>query len=103
MALVKTFDTYDLKNEFIAWDRDYYSYTACERLIELFDECGNVEIDLVAICCDFNEEDADYIKDNYSNIEEIANAESTDELLEALNYYTYAVETENGMILYQTF
>lgn len=101
MALVKTFDAHDLKEEFREWERDYYSYTACERLIDLFDECGNVELDIVAICCDFNEETWEDIKDNYSNHDDIAECETMEELLEALNYYTYAVETENNMILYQ--
>lgn len=103
MALVKTFDSTDLKNEFVACNRDYFSYAACEELIALFEECENVEIDIVSICCDFTEESTDYIKDNYSNIEEIAEAETTEELLDALNYYTWAVETGYGMILYQTF
>ena len=104
MALVKTFDAYDLKEEFKAWGRDYFSYTACEELIALFDECGNnTEIDIIGLCCDFNEESEEYIKSDYSNIEEIAEAETTDELLDALNYYTWAVKTEDGMILYQNF
>lgn len=103
MALVKTFEGADLKREFEAWDRDYYSLDACEKMVELFEECGgNVELDIVGLCVDFNEEDEDYIKSEYSNIEEIADAETTEELLDALNRYTWAVETSDG-ILYQAF
>ena len=103
MALVKTFNGADLKREFEAWDRDYYSLDACEKIVELFEECGgNVELDIVGLCGDFNEYDEDYIKSEYSNIEEIADAETTEELLDALNCYTWAVETSDG-ILYQTF
>lgn len=103
MALVKTFNGADLKREFEAWNRDYYSLDACEKIVELFEECGgNVELDIVGLCGDFNEDDEDYIKSEYSNIEEIADAETTEELLDALNCYTWAVETSDG-ILYQTF
>ena len=106
MALVKTFDANDLKEEFRAYNRDYYSYEACEAIIQLFDDCGcgtNTELDIIALCCDFNEETEEYIKDNYSNIEEIAEAETIEELLDALSYYTWAIETTDGMILYQCF
>lgn len=109
MALIKTFEAYDLKGEFIKADRDYFSLQACNELIDLFDQCGNVEIDIIGICCDFSEEDADYIIDNYSNIEKIAACRDEDgdvdinALMDALNYYTYAVQTFDNNILYQTF
>ena len=38
MALVKTFGANDLKEEFKAWNRDYFSYNACEEIINLFEE-----------------------------------------------------------------
>ena len=59
MALVKTFNANDLKEEFKAWGRDYYSYAACEAIIDLFEECDcdkNTELDIVGLCCVFNEE-----------------------------------------------
>lgn len=109
MALVKTFDMYDLKREFEEWNRDYFSIQACDAMIDLFDQCGNVELDIVGLCGDFSEEDADYIIDDYSNIEEIAACRDEDgnvdidALMDALNYYTYAVQTFDNNILYQTF
>lgn len=102
MALVKTFDAHDLKMEFQDWNRDYFSYTACEELIELFEQDpSDTELDIVALCCDFTEQDWEDIKSEYDNHDDIAECESKEELLEVLNEYTWAVETEDDMILYQ--
>lgn len=104
MALVKTFSANDLKEEFKAWDRDYFSYAACEAIINLFEECDcskNTELDIIGLCCDFTEMDWRDIKDNYSNHDDIAECETKEELLETLSYYTLCVETENDMILFQ--
>jgi bisphosphoglycerate-dependent phosphoglycerate mutase len=46
---------------------------------------------------------AEYIKENYNNHEDIAEAETLEELLDALNYYTWAVQTTDNNILYQCF
>lgn len=111
MALVITIDNpYELKKRFEAANRDYFTIEACETLIEMFEEYGeNIELDIVAICCDYTEETPEYIIDNYDNIEEIAEARDEDgeidieKLMNALNYHTYAVELSNGNILYQNF
>ena len=106
MALVKTFEAHDLKEEFRAWNRDYFSYNACKEIINLFEECdcgNNTELDIVALCCDFNEEEWNYIKEEYSNHDDIAGCETIEELAEALNYYTWAVITTDNEILYQNF
>ena len=106
MALVKTFTANDLKEEFKAWDRDYYSYNACEELINLFEDCdcgNNTELDIIALCCDFNEEDWEYIKDEYSNHDDLSECETIEEFIDALNYYTWAVQTTDNQILYQCF
>ena len=112
MALVKVSDKYDLQAEFKAMDRDYFSLEGYQALLDLFEECDcgrNTDLDVIAICCDFEEEDAGYIQDQYDNIPEIADCQDEDgeidedALLDALNYYTWAVKLDNGSILYQQF
>ena len=106
MALVKTLDKYDLQREFQAYDRDYFSLEGYQALLDLFDECDygkNTDLDVIAICCEFTEADPEDIRDDYSNIDRIAEAEDDDELLDALNYYTIAIPLDNGSILYQDF
>ena len=68
MALVKTFTAYELQETFRNMDRDYYSIPGYQAILDLFEEtdCGtNTELDVIAICCDFTEEDPEYIVDNY--------------------------------------
>lgn len=112
MALVKTLDKYDLQKEFQACDRDYYSLDGYQALLDLFEECDcgkNTDLDVIAICCDFTEDDAPSIIDTYENLDRIAECRTEDglidmdALMDALNYYTYAVRLDNGFILYQDF
>ena len=110
MALVKTFDEYSLQKEFINMNRDYYTLEGYRAILEYFEQCGgNTELDVIAICGDFNEESIEYIYDNYSNLEKIADTKDSDgdinesDFMEALNYYTYAEKLSNGNILYISF
>lgn len=110
MALVKTFDEYSLQKEFINMNRDYYTLEGYRAILEYFEQCSdNTELDVIAICCDFNEESIEDIYDNYSNLEKIADTKDSDgdinesDFMEALNYYTYAEKLSNGNILYISF
>ena len=111
MALVITIDNaWELKRRFEEANRDYFSLEACEAIINLFEETGtNTELDIIAICCDFTEAEPEDIYNDYDNIEEIAETKDedgeidTEKLMDALNYYTYAIELDNGNILYQNF
>ena len=112
MALVKILDKYDLQSEFKKYDRDYFSLEGYQALLDLFEECdcgNNTDLDVIAICCDFNESEPADIYDDYDNIDMIADCKDTDgdinidDLMDALNYYTYAVLLDNGSILYQNF
>lgn len=112
MALVKVLDEYDLQQEFQEYGRDYYSIEGYKAILDLFEEtdCGqNTDLDVIAICCDFNEEEPDEIIDNYDNIDEIAACRDedgeidTDALMDALNYHTWAQDLGNGSILYAAF
>ena len=45
-----------MKEIFKRWDRDYYTYEACEALEEWYNEVDpDFEFDVIAICCDWNE------------------------------------------------
>lgn len=107
--LVKTiYDAATLQNEFISMNRDYFSYEGYEALIELFEECSPqpVELDVIAICCEFNESSPEDIMNDYSNIF-VYDPESTEDLneqiIDFINYYSWGVELSNGNILYQSF
>lgn len=117
--LVKTiYDANQLKEEFRRMNRDYYSYEGYEALINVFEECDDgqpTELDVIAICCDFTEDEAaniieeyencfnEYLEDYGENPEEMSQEEKEEHIEDFLNYYTYAVETTPGSYLYQKF
>ena len=54
--LKMTLDANIMKEMFKNCNRDYYTYEACEVLLEYYDEIDeNIEFDVIAICCDWNE------------------------------------------------
>ena len=98
-----------MQEKFAEYDRDYFSLEGYQALLDMFEETGtDTALDVIAICCEFSEEEPSYIIEEYSNIDTIAECKDgeeidTDKLLDALNYYTYAVKLSNGSILYQNF
>ena len=65
--LYKSLNKYELQNEFIAYDRDYFSLEGYEAILEMFEDLGNdSELDVIAICCDFSEDDEEDIRNDYN-------------------------------------
>ena len=88
---------YELQREFEKSNRDFYSLDGYQAMIDLFDETdSDFELDVIALCCDFEEEDEEYIRGTY-------NIEEDKDLMEYLNYHTYAMVLNNGNIFYQNF
>ena len=43
-----------------------FSYEALGLMFDYFDDCGdNVELDVIGICCEFTEMNADEVRDDY--------------------------------------
>lgn len=109
MAIIIKLDEYDMVEQFRKVGRDYFSLEACRQFIEMSEACGDMEFDPIAYCCEFTEESAEYIIEEYKNHEDIAECMDEDgnidieELLDRLNYHTWAVRTEGDSILYQDF
>jgi hypothetical protein len=121
MLVKKIMTAEDLKEEFIKFDRDYYSLEACQRIIEYFDEWEEpTELDIIALCCEFTEASAEEICKDYSFtfstdgrngltweelMEDEYERDHRDEwidegIMEKLNYESFAWRLENGNILY---
>lgn len=110
--LVKTFNEYELQEEFRRFDRDYYSLDGYRAILEYFEttDCEeDVNLDVIGICGDFTEESPENIWNDYNNHEDIKDAMDEDgnidtyKLMDALIFYTYAMELPNGNILYINF
>ena len=74
MGLVLKVNARDLKSLFVTYDRDYFSIEGCEKLIEIFEEFGTFQVDIIALCCQYSEYDnlEDFKADYYDmNIEDM--------------------------------
>ena len=112
-----TINAYDMKERFIAMDRDYYTIEALETLIDYYDEIDpEMEFDPIAICCycteygentacSFNDLISDYgylypveewLKDNGLEKSEFDNDLYIDSLVERLKYETFVLHVSNG-------
>ena len=110
----KTVSNSDFHEAFRAYDRlENFSYEGRNLLFDMLeflkqmeeDTGEEIELDVIAICCDFNEDTVDAIASNYSI--DLSECEDDDErkdaVLEYLNDNTMVVgETDTG-IVYQAF
>ncbi len=89
--LHNTIDTAgELRNEFIKYDRDYYSMEAYQAMLEDMEEF-DIELDVIALCCDYNEEAEDDIRDEH-------NIDEDEDVMEYLNNHTTAYRLTNSII-----
>lgn len=105
-----TLSNHDFVEAFRQCDRlDNFSFEALDLLFAYFEEYeestgAEIELDVVAICCDFNEDDADDIIANYSiDVEGMDDDEKIEAVRDYLQDNTQLVgETATGFV-YQVF
>ncbi len=108
MAIIQTPSLSNLthqltQDEYANWSYDD-AHAIVEYLDELSDDTGeNIEFCPVAIRCDVNSYTWEDIREYYSNIDDIANAEDTDELLEALQDHTSIITHDDDHVVFFTF
>lgn len=115
-GIVKTFNENDFINEFKAYNRmDNFSIKGLRVLFESLEQTAidcevNIEMDVIALCCEYNEDDMQSIIDNYDI--DMTDCDSDDEKIETVEYYlqdnTYVCgqyEDDNGVthFIYQVF
>lgn len=111
MAIVQTLNVYQFRDAFRAAGRnDQFSYKGLECLFDYLEEYSEdtgepFELDVIALCCDFYEEDAEYIAKNYSiDIEGMDDEEIVEAVREYLEENTIIVgEPSEGVFVYQAF
>lgn len=65
----QTISQYDFMDAFRKMDRDYYSYEGYQALFDWYEELDpDMELDVIAICCDWTEYEPDELENDYSNI-----------------------------------
>ena len=101
-----TVSKYDFERAFVDADRkENFSYEALNLLFDYFEEYedstgAEIELDVVAICCDFNEDDTDNIIANYSiDVEGMDDDEKLEAVRDYLQDSTQLVgETATGFV-----
>lgn len=76
---------------------EQFTYEAKRALFDYLEDLGEdigeeIELDVIALCCEWNEETLEYVLHNYDL-----------ESLEELEENTTVIELPNGSILYQKF
>ena len=91
-----------MKEIFVNYDRDYYTVSGLEALLNFYDEIDeNMEFDPIAICCDCSEFGEhctlsfDDMINDYGYIMDCENF-TAEELAEALEDHTTVLHVENG-------
>lgn len=115
-GIVKTFNENDFINEFKAYNRmDNFSINGLRILFESLEQtaidCGmNIEMDVIALCYEYNEDSIADIINNYDI--DMTDCDSDDEKIETVEYYLQdntfvcgSYEDENGVtfFIYQSF
>lgn len=82
-----------------------FSYEALGLLFDFINEGSDVELDVVAICCEFSEDTPKAIAENYSiDIDGLNDGEIKDAILSYLENNTSIVgETSSGSFVYVQF
>ena len=113
-AMIKTLNAYDFHRAFEQLRPDNFSYEALDVLFEYFEELEEstgqpIELDVIAICCDFVELDCDEIIENYSTCIDEEDYDDDDEKQElVLAYlsehgYGHCGVTKQGTVVFQSF
>lgn len=111
MAIIIKADFQDFRNAFIAAGRDKnFSWAGLEALFDyleqLSEDCGeDYELDVIALCCDWDESTWEEVANNYRiEFEEDATEEEKIEAVrEYLNDNTQYIELDNGSFVYLAF
>lgn len=106
-----TVSLYDFRGAFRAYDRDNFSYEGLEVLFDYLegyeeDTGEELELDVVALCCDYAEDTFENIAREYSvDIEECEDPEDIKEVVLEFLYDNTSVVGEVGgdSVIYQGF
>lgn len=115
-GIVKTFNENDFINEFKAYNRmDNFSFKGLRILFESLEQTAidcemNIKMDVIALCCDYNEDSITDIINNYDidvsecfDIEDVI--ETVEEYLQDNTYVcgSYDDEEYDKVFIYQVF
>ena len=104
----QSINLYAFRDAFLAIRPDNFSYEGLEVLFDYLEEYEEsageeIELDVIAICCDFLELSLDEARDMYSNISQVKDAENREELVEAFGELTIVIPVGEDRLIIQNF
>ena len=84
---------YELQTEFKKYDRDYYTITEYQAILDYFDEHNLIELDVISICCDI-------IKMSWEELYKEWGDHTHVNIIEALSHITYVLTWDDNSVLY---
>jgi len=107
----QTINVYDFRDAFHRMGRkDQFSYEGLGALYEYLEECDpDMELDVIAICCDFTQCSLDEFLDSYGVDADIDEQSTDEEKAEAITEYIgrnggwYALVENDQEIVFQNF
>ena len=89
--MIQTINLHQFRDAFQRMDRgNQFSYEGLELLYDYLEECDeSMELDVIAICCDFSECSIDEFLDSYSDIELDEDASDEDKIQAIEDYIQY--------------
>ena len=84
---------YELQTEFKKYDRDYYTITEYQAILDYFDEHNLIELDVISICCDI-------IKMSWEELYKEWKDHTHENIVNALSHITYVLTWDNTSVLY---
>lgn len=87
---------YGLQTEFKKYDRDYYTITEYQAILDYFDEHNLIELDVISICCDI-------IKMSWEELYEEWKDHTHENIVNALSHITYVLTWDDNSVLYVSY
>lgn len=98
--MYKNISFQDFRDEFAVMDRkDNFTYDGLKALFEYLEEieedtCEPIELDVIALCCEFNEDPLEEVLKNY----ELESLEHLQDETRVINF-----DEKTGLVLYEIF
>ena len=87
---------YELQIEFKKYDRDYYTITEYQAILDYFDEHNLIELDVISICCDI-------IKMSWEELYEEWRDHTHENIVNVLSHITYVLTWDDTSVLYVSY
>lgn len=84
---------YELQTEFKKYDRDYYTITEYQAILDYFKTDDLIKLDVISICCDI-------IKLSWEELYKEWKDHTHENIINALSHITYVLTWDDNSVLY---